>query len=171
MYDATGAVLHRLSRLLALAGGLVLVALIALTATSIAGRGLIAFGLDAVPGDFELVEAGAAFAVFSFMPWCQLNRGHMTVDIFAGLFGRRLNAAIDLASALLLTAVTGLLAWRHMLGMLDRRAYEEVSFILQLPLWWFYAASLAGLVLFVATSLFSVWQAARALPAAFGAAR
>lgn len=171
MPEATDGRLHRACRAMALAGGLVLVAIILLVTLSIVGRGLLWAGLGPVPGDFELVEAGAAFAIFAFMPWCQLNRGHITVDLCAGWMGHRLNAAADLVSALLMTAITGLLAWRHLLGMLDRRDYGEVTFILELPLWWFYAASLAGLVLFVAASGHVLAHSWRALRATFVAGR
>ena len=83
--------IERLARMLALLGGLVLVALTIITCISIAGRALISFGLGPVPGDFELVEAGVAFAIFAFLPWCQLNRGHATVDLFTSFLSERTN--------------------------------------------------------------------------------
>ena len=81
----------RLARGSALLGGLVLLCLVIMTCLSIAGRllntifhsdfaqswfgGLAAWALDAgvgpVWGDFELVEAGMAFAIFAFIPICQ----------------------------------------------------------------------------------------------------
>ena len=47
-----------LARLTALAGGLVLTALVVVTVVSVTGRSLVFAGLAPVPGDFELVEAG-----------------------------------------------------------------------------------------------------------------
>ena len=67
---------------LAFCGGVVLVAIALTTVISIVGRALIPIGLSPIRGDFELVEMGVAVAVFGFLPWCQLNRGHITVDVF-----------------------------------------------------------------------------------------
>ena len=61
--------IYGLARLMAWFGAAVLTALAALTVASIAGRALSGFGLGPVPGDFELVEAGTALAVFAFLPW------------------------------------------------------------------------------------------------------
>ncbi|MCF1505757.1 TRAP transporter small permease [Afifella sp. H1R] len=144
---------------LAILGGLVLVVLTVMTVLSIAGRALVPLGLGPVPGDFELVEAGVAFAVFSFLPWCQFRRGHVTVDLLAERFGPRGMAACALASNLVMTAIAGLLAWRLGLGMQDKRLYPETSFILQFPIWWPYAASLAGAWMFAVASAYTVWRA------------
>nr|WP_255701545.1 TRAP transporter small permease [Afifella sp. H1R] len=130
-----------------------------MTVLSIAGRALVPLGLGPVPGDFELVEAGVAFAVFSFLPWCQFRRGHVTVDLLAERFGPRGMAACALASNLVMTAIAGLLAWRLGLGMQDKRLYPETSFILQFPIWWPYAASLAGAWMFAVASAYTVWRA------------
>ena len=54
--------LTALARWSALLGGLVLLALIVLSVVSITGRALVPFGLAPIPGDFELVERGTAFA-------------------------------------------------------------------------------------------------------------
>ena len=88
--------IHRAALSLALAGGAALLAITALTVISVTGRGLIAVGLGPVPGDSELVEMAAAFAIFSFLPWCQLQRGHVTVDLFMAPLGRRANLTADL---------------------------------------------------------------------------
>ena len=46
-----------------------------MSVASIVGRALsgLGLGLGPVPGDFELVEAGTALAVFCFLPWCHLK--------------------------------------------------------------------------------------------------
>ena len=73
--------IYRLSQWLAWFGALVLAALAIMTVVSIVGRALSFTGLGPVPGDFELVEAGTALAVFCFMPWCHLKSGHAAVDM------------------------------------------------------------------------------------------
>lgn len=140
----------------AMAGGAVLVALVLLTVISIAGRGLIFAGLGPIPGDFELVEAGTAFAVLAFMPLCQFHRGHVTVDLFLARAGRRPNAMIDVIANLLMTAAAGVLTWRLFDGLRDRLTYNETTFILQFPVWWSYAACLFGAVVFTLVCAYTV---------------
>src|SRR3546814_9392756 len=88
---------------------------------------LISVGLSPVPGDFELVEAGTAFAVLAFMGLCQYHRGHVTVDLFLSRAGPRVNAVIDVVANLLMTGAAGVLTWRLCLGMIDKRSYGETT--------------------------------------------
>jgi len=145
-----------LARYTAFMGGVVLVALVAVTVVSIGGRILIPFGLGPVPGDFELVEAGTAFAIFAFMPWCHLNRGHATVEIFAGAFSNRANRAIDLLWNIVMLAAMALITWRFWLGTLDKMSNGESTFILQMPVWWGYMASFVAASVFVLICAFCV---------------
>jgi TRAP-type C4-dicarboxylate transport system permease small subunit len=133
-----------LARALAILGGVVLAVITVLTVVSIGGRAFIWAGLRPIPGDFELVEAGMGFAIFAFLPWCQLRRGHATVDLFTSLFPARVNRVIDLVTELLMTAVIVLIAWRLWYGMQDKIRYNETTFILQFPVWWGYAAAMAA---------------------------
>jgi len=141
-----------------MAGGAVLVVVLSLTVVSIIGRSLIFAGLGPIPGDFELVEAGTAFAVLAFLPLCQFHRGHVTVDLFLVRAGRRLNATIDVVANLLMTGAAGVIAWRLFLGLLDKRSYGETTFILQFPIWWSYAAALAGAAVFTLVCAYTVWR-------------
>ena len=155
-----------LSRLMAILGGAVLALLIVLTCISIAGRLLngffhgafmqsmapgfadwaIAAGVGPVTGDFELVEAGVAFAIFAFIPLCQITAGHASVDVFANLFPAGVNRFLRMVIEVVFAAVLGLIAWRLYDGMLSKQSYGETSFLLQFPVWWAYAASLFGAV-------------------------
>ena len=89
---------NQLSKGLVFFGGAVLTALAFMTVLSTIGRAFVGLqiGLGPIPGDFELVEAGTAVSVFCFMSWCQLNQGHVTVDIFTNQFGQRANALLIL---------------------------------------------------------------------------
>ena len=155
--------IHRTAQALALAGGVALLGMTLLTVVSVTGRGLIAIGLGPVPGDYELVEMAAAFAVFSFLPWCQLQRGHVTVDLFMAPLGRRVNLVADLIGNLLLTAAAGVIAWRLWLGLQDRLAFGETSFLLGIPLWIGYVLASFGAALFVVVSLHTALRSLREL--------
>jgi TRAP-type C4-dicarboxylate transport system permease small subunit len=124
-----------------------MLALALLSVASIIGRALSGFGLGPIPGDFELVEAGTALAVFCSLPWCYLVRGHAVVDLFWNGFSPALQRTLESGSALLMLLVWVLLTWRLGVGMLDYRASGEVGFILQMPTWWGYAAALPPAVI------------------------
>jgi TRAP-type C4-dicarboxylate transport system permease small subunit len=139
----------RLATVLALLGGAVLLLLVGLTCVSIVGRSLGFIGLGPIPGDYELVEAGIAFSVFSFLPWCQHRGGHARVDLFQRFLGVTTNWVIDIVSQLLMLAASFLIAWRLYAGMLDKFDYGETTFILELPLGWGYVTALPGALAFV----------------------
>jgi TRAP-type C4-dicarboxylate transport system permease small subunit len=123
-------------------GGIVLSLLALLSVVSITGRALSGFGLAPVPGDFELVEAGTALAVFCFMPWTHLRQGHAMVDLFWKAYPPALQRVLALVADGLMLGVWLMLVWRMAVVTGDYRANAEVSFILQMPVWWGYAASL-----------------------------
>ena len=158
MYSTISGFLTRLSRLLAMLGGALLLAITALVVLSVSGRALIWAGLAPIPGDFELVEAATALAVFCFLPWCQLERGHVSVDVFADRLGPRLNAALAVLFDLAMTAVAGFILWRLWAGMQDKMQYNETTYILQFPVWWGYAACVPVGAVFVAAC---AWSAVR----------
>lgn len=140
----------------ALTGGAVLIAIVIMTCTSVTGRALSGFGLGPIEGDFELVEIGIGFAVFCFLPWCHLQRGHATVELLTGRFSDRTNRWIDVVSDLLFLLMAALIAWRLWLGMLDKKSYYETTFILQLQVWQAYAACMVGAVVLTIVSLYQL---------------
>ncbi|QKV20082.1 TRAP transporter small permease [Oricola thermophila] len=152
-------IMEWLARTLAIVGGLVLAALVLLTCISVIGRGCNTLGhsdfmaeaapglaamltrLGPVNGDFELVEAGIAFAIFAFLPICQLHGGHATVDIFTNQMPRRLNRFIVVFWEVILTLVLILICWRLHEGLQSKMSNGETTYLLQFPIWWAYAAS------------------------------
>jgi TRAP-type C4-dicarboxylate transport system permease small subunit len=128
----------------ALIGGLVLIAIVLLTSTSIAGRTV---GLGEISGTYEILEAGVAFAIFSFFPICQLYGGHATVDVFTSGLGPRTLAWLVAFWEVMLSAVILFLTWR-LFGGLERYFNNgETTLFLQFPVWWSYAASFAASLL------------------------
>lgn len=137
-----GKFIYDVSRVMAWFGGFVLSLVAVVSVSSIAGRSLSAFGLGPVPGDFELVEAGTALAVFCYLPWCHLRRSHADVGMFWNSYPAPLQRFLKGATDALMLAVWLLLIWRMGVAMLEYRSNGEVSFILQMPVWWGYAASM-----------------------------
>lgn len=158
--------MHRLvltaSRAMAILGGIVLSGLILVVCLSILGRTantvlhddavqavlpglsrwLIDTGVGAIRGDFELVEAGMAFAIFAFLPLTQITAGHATVDIFTSWLPvpvlRVLQALIEVLFAVVLIVI----AVQLKEGLDSRIRSGQTTFLLQFPVWWSYAASL-----------------------------
>lgn len=144
--SSVGTVVYGLSRAMAWLGGGVLTLIAAISVVSIAGRALSGFGLGPVPGDFELVEAGTALAVFCFLPWAHLSGAHAMVDLFWSAYPPALRRALTVLADALMLVIWCLLGWRMAIAMEDYRANAEVTFILQMPVWWGYAASLGPAV-------------------------
>jgi len=158
--------MEKLARLMAIIGGVVLSALVILTCVSVLGRGLntlghsdfltgvsqgladalIATGVGPVTGDFEVVEAGIAFAIFAFLPICQLYSAHATVDIFTSGLPKTANRGLMAFWEVVLTLVIWLITWRLFVGMQSKMSYGETTFLLQFPVWWAYAASFVAAV-------------------------
>lgn len=156
----------RCARLMAIVGGVVLTALIVLTCVSVLGRSLntlghsdllksvadgaaatlIAVGFGPVNGDFELVEAGVAFAIFSFLPICQLRSAHAVVDVFSSVLPTKAQEALTAFWEVVLMGVIVLITWRLFAGMMNKLDYGDTTFLLQFPIWWAYAASLVAAI-------------------------
>ena len=157
-------IMDRLARLFAVLGGAVLSAVIILTCLSIIGRlansilhgdvlqgvmpgfanALLATGVGPINGDFELVEAGMAFAIFAFLPLCQLNGTHASVDIFTSRLPLRVYRFLRAFIEIVFAGVLIVIAWQLGQGTLSKQATGQTTFLLEFPLWWPYALSLPG---------------------------
>ena len=166
--------IKKLAHAMAVLGGLVLISLILLVCTSVLGRSVgtvlhgafmqtnftdfsnwaLGVGIGAINGDFELVEAGVAFAIFAFLPLCQLSGSHATVDVLTSKLSLRSNQVLKIISECLFALVLGLIAWRLFAGMEAKQRYGETTFLLQFPIWWAYAASFLGAALAALVSIF-----------------
>jgi TRAP-type C4-dicarboxylate transport system permease small subunit len=153
--ERVGRLLHRAATGIALLGGLVLFALTLLTVISVVGRAVLS---APIPGDFELVELGMAVAIFSFLPYCQIVRGNVIVDLFTSKASARTRALLDGVGNLLFTAIAALLTWRVALGGLEIRSYNETTMVLQVPAWWGYVPAVAFLAFLTLICAYTVWR-------------
>lgn len=157
--------MHRIVRTLAhvtaLIGGCVLIALVVMTTLSIIGRSinkllhgdffetqlagvsqfLLDLGVGEINGNYELLEAGVAFAIFSFLPICQFYGAHASVDVFTSILPKRINRWIIAFWEVVLSAVILLIIWRLYGGLERYWGNGETTFFLQFPVWWSYAVS------------------------------
>ncbi len=159
--------IRSLAHITALIGGVVLMALIAMTTLSILGRSINKFlhadffetqltgfsqflldlGVGEINGNYELLEAGVALAIFSFLPVCQFYGAHATVDVFASALPPRIIRWIIAFWEVVLAAVILLIIWRLYGGLERYFSNGETTLFLQFPVWWSYALSFsAGVV-------------------------
>lgn len=158
--DPAGRVLHAASRWLAIAGGLLLCLLAALTTVSVSGRAALSLP---VPGDFELVGIGTGLAVFAFLPWCQLNRGNVLVDFFMIRAPALAKLLCDLVGGVLYLAVGVILVWRMVYGGIDMYNYAEMSMTINFPRWTTFPPSILMLAFLVVVVAYTVRRSFREL--------
>jgi TRAP-type C4-dicarboxylate transport system permease small subunit len=163
----------RAARFMAICGGLVLALLILLICISVVGRSLngvlhgwigtafpavsawlLQAGVGPINGDFELVEAGVAFSIFSFLPLCQIFGGHASVDIFTSKLPRGVSRGLQMVIDTVFAIALIVMAYQLYKGMLSKLSYGDTTFLLQFPIWWAYAASLVGAVMAAVISVY-----------------
>lgn len=169
LHDKIGRVLLWITKVVALLGGLLIVALALMSVVSIIGRWLAGMEwvrevlpwVGAIGGDFELIEVGTAVAVFAFLPYTQMTYGNVTVDIFVDMARPRVKAAFTLLGNTLFLVASAVLTWRLWFGLEDKLAYNESTMILGLPIWYGYVPGLIFLGLLTLVCLYTVVDAAR----------
>ena len=161
-----GIAILRISEVLALLGGLVLLVITLITVASVIGR--TAFNLP-VLGDSEIVEVGVAFSIFSFLAYCQMRGSNVVVDFFTKWLPERIRDSIDAFSNLVFAAVVIILTWRLALGGLDSYVHGDYSMFLRIPQWWGYLAAFISCVVWVSACLYTAFARMLGLPPISGA--
>lgn len=160
------ALVLQVARVMAFVGGAVLSVLILLTCVSILGRSLngvlhsdavqsvapalakalLAAGIGPVDGDFEIVESGMAFAIFAFLPLCQMTGSHATVDVFTSGMSAKVNRWLRWVAEILFALVLIVIAVQLFGGMQSKLRSGQTTLLLEYPVWWSYALSVVGAV-------------------------
>ncbi|MEO0486690.1 MAG: TRAP transporter small permease [Pseudomonadota bacterium] len=170
-----GAGAETVARWLAYLGGAILVAIALVTLASIIGRWINTGPIRSIAGDYELTEAGVGIAVFAFLPWCTLNRGHVTVDIFTGGLPATMRRALVFVGDILIAIVAYVVMWRFYLGFGEKFPYfsdawrdrlsmgykpffPETTYELEIQVWIPFGLALIGAVAFFVVALYCVWR-------------
>jgi TRAP-type C4-dicarboxylate transport system permease small subunit len=159
MIAAASGPVRRLAEWWAVAGGLVLLAILLVT-TANAG----AFALDRVarlwggtvaglPGYEDFVRLAISGAALMFFPYAQASRAHVAVDIFVAWLPAGLRRALDRFWLVVTIAIALFLAWWMWFGMLQAREDALVTGVLGWPDWPFYLPGIASLVLWAAVAV------------------
>lgn len=147
----------RIAVSLAVAGGLIMIALALLVTASILRRWLMS---HEITGAFEVVQVGLAVAAFLFLPICQLRNQNIIVDSFTTRLPRWLRGCLDAFWALAYALIALVLAWRLSIGASETLRSQMVTPMLRLPYGW---AMGVGAVALVFLALVSLIVAARHL--------
>ncbi len=150
-----GALLESLSKIFALLGGIVLVAITAISTISIIGRSFVGVTLL---GDFELVQVAMAVSIAAFLPYCQLRQGNIIVDFFTAKASRRTQGVLDAFGSGLLAVTAALLSWRAGVGAIESYENGGSTMILGVPEWIPYALMTPSLALLAVVSLYTGWE-------------
>ena len=131
-YGPGGRALLAASKCLAIAGGLVFVAIVIMSIVSITGRKIAS---SPVPGDVEMLQMCAAFAASAFFAYCHLINGDVKVDFFTHNVAPHKVHAMDAFGSLLVALFGALIAWRTAVGAISIKEVGETSAILGWPVW------------------------------------
>ncbi|MFS4437692.1 TRAP transporter small permease [Paracoccaceae bacterium GXU_MW_L88] len=112
-------------------------------------------------GDFELTEVFIAIAAFMFLPYTQLMDENVTADIFTSKAGPGTLRFLTAIAGVVALIFAGLLIWRMTFGMLDQKAYNATTAILQLPIWLAYIPILISIALLGLAALLTIYDNTR----------
>jgi TRAP-type C4-dicarboxylate transport system permease small subunit len=123
---------HRLEKMLALLGGIVIMLLVLLATVNVLGRWIFSLPIS---GYIDWVEQAMAFMAFLGLAYTQRLGGHIRMDILVShLHGRKLWFA-ELVSTVLMLLVTLVLIYGSWLHFLRAWQIGDSSLDINLPTW------------------------------------
>ena len=137
--------IRRAVHLLAWFAAITLVAIMTLTFVDVIGRNF--FG-RALVGTVETVQLMMGVLVFSGLAVTELNRRHVVVETFQGLFPKPIKWLSGIVNSLLAVGITGLLLSQLFAKSMDVFHEGEFTQILKIPYWPAAFLMLIGFALF-----------------------
>jgi TRAP-type C4-dicarboxylate transport system permease small subunit len=155
----------------AIGGGLFILAIVFVTTANV---GLFAFdravrpfggSIPGLPGYEDFVSLAVSCAALMFFPFCQLQRGHVAVDVFTEKLPKHLRRGLDRAWSAAASLLALFLAYWMLLGLLESRSDGALSPVIGWPLWPFYLPGILSLLLWaVVAALQAVEKVSRGNP-------
>jgi len=121
--------LYKLNRYLLIAGGICLVAMIALTSANIVVR----FFWIPIRGTYELMGFLGALVTSFALGYTQLQKGHIAVDILINSFPRRTKRVLEAINGVAIMAFFAVMAWQISNKAWILRSTGEVTETLRIP--------------------------------------
>ena len=129
----------------AIAGGLVLLAVMLLVSTTVFFRYVLN---QPILGDQELVEMGMPLVVMAAMPYAALKGAHIRVDVLDQAIGEAGRFWGDVFARSVSIIVLALLVRKTFDKALDAHKYGDVTNMIEIPVWIAYGAIAVGMGLF-----------------------
>jgi TRAP-type C4-dicarboxylate transport system permease small subunit len=139
----------------ALAGCVALAVCALVTVVSVLGR---FFFSAPIPGDIEIVALLMGAGVSLCLPYCQIKRGNVVVDIFTHNAPPRVRIALDLLGCLSIALIGAILAWRMGLGGIELRSSADETMVLRLPTWIVFPVIVPSMALLALAGMIGAWQ-------------
>lgn len=116
---------------------------------------------DPILGDTELVEIGMSLVVMTAMPYVVFQNAHIRVDVLDPLLGNKGRFIGDLFARCISVFVLWLLVQKTFGKTLEAIEYEDVTNMIELPLWIPYGAITVGFglsVIVLISQLIAQWR-------------
>lgn len=145
--------LNRISVLWALLGGTLLMTIVFITAINVTAFTLNKFAqlfgetISGLPGYEDFIRLAISCAVPMFFPYCQLKRGHVTVDIFTYFSSPQVQSILDRTAQIMMIIITLFLSYWMILGGKETYSDGVLSRVLGWPEWPFYIPGILSLLL------------------------
>ncbi len=157
-FGPLGRMLLLATKVTAIIGGLMFVALVVMSIVTIIGRKLFS---APVPGDVEMLQICAAVASSTFFAYCHLNGGDVKVDFFTPTRPATVHR-LDTFGSLLVGVFGALIAWRTAAATLTLKAVRRGNDDPRLPQWWGPLLMVPGFALMGLAGFYMVTRHARA---------
>lgn len=141
---------------------MLVIAIMLVTSINVTGFGLDRIArlyggsVSGLPGYEDFVGLAISCAALMFMPYCQLKRGHVNVELFVAMLPAVVQRALDRTWLIVTMLVTLFLAYWMVFGMLETRADNVSSAILGWPVWPFYVPGIVSLALWAFVALLQI---------------
>jgi|TARA_R110002126_G_scaffold152587_11_gene299691 TRAP-type C4-dicarboxylate transport system permease small subunit len=151
--------IERLASHWALLGGIVVFAIMIVTSVNVGAFGLdriarmYGTNISALPGYEDFVKLAISGAALMFFPYCQLQRGHVVVDLFASSFPAGIVRFLDRLWLVAIVLLALFLTYWMILGMAETRDDSVLSPVLGWPEWPFYLPGIASLILWACVAI------------------
>lgn len=158
--------IERVTGRIAVAGGLLTLAVALLVTASVFMRWLFSAPID---GDFEYVQMATAIAIFAYLPFTQARRGNIMVDTFTSWLPTGVLRVLDAFWDLAYAGLMGYVAYCLVFGSLDAFKSGETTMQRQLAIWPAIALSTALCMLLALTAIVSAFLLFKRRPGGVGA--
>lgn len=101
-----------------------------------------------VPGGNEILEMASVAAVMLSVPYCTTQDAHVRIDLMDGVLGKVGRLLTDVLYRVIAIIVLWFLTKSYVARSLDAHEYQDVTNMLSIPIWPFYALIVIGMGLY-----------------------